>query len=90
MPWSRRLWALPFMTIPALGPKTSAKLNKKHRTIVGWAMIMIDKVRRWQPEREIVLVGDGSYAAMALIQRCQRLKRRVKLVSRLRLVRACW
>ena len=85
VPWSTRLWALPFMTIPALGPKTNAKLNKRHRTLVGWAMIMIGKVRRWQPERELVLVGDGSYAAVALIQRCQRLKQPVKLVSRLRL-----
>jgi hypothetical protein len=46
---------------------------------------MIDKVRRWQPQREISLVGDGSYAAVALVQRCQRLKKPIKLVSRLRL-----
>jgi hypothetical protein len=85
VPWSTRLWALPFMTIPALGPKTSAKLKKQHRTLVEWAMIMIEKVRRWQPEREMVLVGDGSYAAVVLVQRCQRLKQPVKLVSRLRL-----
>ena len=32
-----------------------------------------------------MLVGDGSYAAVVLVQRCQRLKRPVKLVSRLRL-----
>ncbi len=85
VPWSTRLWALPFMTIPALGPKTSAKLKKRHRTLVEWAMSMIETVRRWQPEREIVLVGDGSYAAVVLVLRCQRLKQPVKLVSRLRL-----
>jgi hypothetical protein len=85
VPWSQRLWALPFMTIPALGPKTSDKLKKRHRTIVDWAMIMIEKVRTWQPDREIALIGDGSYAAVILVQRCQRLKRPVKLVSRLRL-----
>jgi hypothetical protein len=85
VPWSQRLWALPFMTIPALGPKTSDKLKKRHRTIVEWAMMMIEKVRTWQPGREIALVGDGSYAAVILVQRCQRLKRPVKLVSRLRL-----
>lgn len=85
VPWSQRPWALPFMTVLALGQKTSAKLNKRHRTIVQWAEFMIDKVRRWQPEREITLVGDGSYAAIALVQRCQRLKKHVKLVSRLRL-----
>jgi hypothetical protein len=56
--------------------------------IVRWCSglnTMIDKVRRWQPEREIMLVGDGSYAAIVLVQRCQRLKKPVKLVSRLRL-----
>jgi hypothetical protein len=79
------LWALPFMTIPALGPRTSDKLKKRHRTIVDWTMIMIEKVRTWQPDREIALVGDGSYAAVILVQRCQRLKRPVALVSRLRL-----
>lgn len=85
VPWSQRPWALPFMTVLALGQKTSVRLNKHHRTLVQWAEFMIDKVRRWQPEREITLVGDGGYAAIALVQRCQRLKKRVKLVSRLRL-----
>ena len=50
-----------------------------------WTAHLIGWVRRWQPEREIVLVGDGSYAAILLVQRCQRLKQPVKLVSRLRL-----
>jgi len=85
VPWSKRTWALPFMAVLAPGEKTSAKLNKRHRTLVHWADYMIDKVRRWQPDREIMLVGDGSYAAIVLVQRCQRLKKPVKLVSRLRL-----
>ena len=85
VPWSQRTWALPFMIVLALGEKTSVKLNKRHHTIVQWAEYMIDKVRRWQPEREILLAGDGSYAAIILVQRCQRLKKPVQLVSRLRL-----
>ncbi len=85
IPWSQRTWSLPFMTVLALGKKTSAKLNKRHRTIVQWTEFMIDKVQRWQPDREIALVGDGSYSAIVLVQRCQRFKKPVKLVSRLRL-----
>lgn len=85
VPWSQRPWALPFMTLPALSPTVSKRLGKPHRTLVEWADLMIQRVRRWQPEREIVLVGDGSYAAVVLVQRCQRLKRPVALVSRLRL-----
>jgi hypothetical protein len=85
VPWSGRPWALPFLIVPVLAPKTSARLHKRHRTSVDWAQYVIEKVRRWQPDRDITLVGDGAYAAVALVQRCQRLKRPVRLVSRLRL-----
>ena len=85
VPWSQRLWALPFMTVPALGPKTSAKLRKRHRTLIDWAMLMADKVRRWQPDREVVLVGDGGFAAVPLVQCCQKLQNPLKLIARLRL-----
>lgn len=33
VPWSTRLWALPFCTIPALAPATSAQQGKRHRTL---------------------------------------------------------
>jgi hypothetical protein len=73
------------LVVPVLSPKTSAKLGKRHRTSVDWTAYLIEKVRRWQPDREIVLVGDGAYAAVALVHRCQQLTRPVRLVSRLRL-----
>lgn len=85
LPWSRRLWALPFMVVPTLAPGVSARLGKRHRTVVQWAAIMITRVRRWQPDREISVIGDGTYAATELVQCCQKLERPVKLVARLRL-----
>jgi len=85
VPWSHRPWALPFLIVPVLSPKTSARLHKRHRTSIDWAQWLITKIRRWQPARDITLVGDGAYAAVALVQRSQRLKRPVRLVSRLRL-----
>jgi hypothetical protein len=30
-------------------------------------LFMIDRIRRWQPENEIILVGDGGYAAVMLV-----------------------
>jgi hypothetical protein len=85
VPWSSRLWALPFMVILTLAPRTSEKLHKTHRTLVDWAMFIIERVRRWQPEHQIILAGDGGYAAVVLIQHCQRLKKPVCFISRLRL-----
>lgn len=85
VPWSTRAWALPFMVVPARSPKTSERLHRPHRPLVGWAEIMLSHVRRWQPSRAMILVGDHSYAAVSLIARCQAGPRPVTFVSRLRL-----
>jgi hypothetical protein len=85
VPWSQRPWALPFMAIPAPSAAICAKLGKPERTLVEWAALMIIKVRRWQPDREIIITGDSSYAVIKLVKQCQGLKKPVKLVSRLRM-----
>ncbi len=83
VPWSKRLWALPFMTVPAPSEKTCKKLGKRHRAPVELAGVMIALVRRWQPQQELVLLADGGYAAMSLVHDCQKLG--VTLISRLRI-----
>lgn len=85
VPWSSRPWALPFLTVPALAPATSEKLGKRHRTVVERTQLLVRLVRRWQPDRDLVLVGDGSYAAVPLGQTCRQQPGSVRLVSRLRL-----
>lgn len=85
LPWSPRPWALPFAVVPALSKEASVRLGKRQRTVVAWAMLLVSKVRRWQPHRQLILVGDGSYAAIELIRCCQQLSPAVTLVSRLRL-----
>lgn len=85
VPWSTRPWACPFLTVPVLAPATSARLGKPHRTVVARAQLLVRLVRRWQPDRQIVLVGDGTYAAVPLGHTCRRLPGAVCLVSRLRL-----
>ena len=84
VPWSTRLWALPFLTVPVLAPATSAKLGKRHRTTIDRAQALIGLVRRWQPGRELILVGDGGFAATPLGHACRALGR-AALVTRLRL-----
>jgi hypothetical protein len=84
VPWSKRPWALPFILIPTLAPGVSQKLGKPHRSLVGWAVYLVVKIRRWQPDRSIILVGDGAFAAMPLLQRCQRQGVKVTLVARMR------
>lgn len=85
VPWGPRPWALPVLTLPAPAPATSAKLGKRHRTLVDLAALATRLVRRWQPGRAVTLVGDGGYAALALGHTCRRLPGQGRLVSRLRL-----
>jgi hypothetical protein len=84
VPWSQRRWALPFLTVPVLAPATSAKLGKPHRTTIDRAQTLIRLVHRWQPGRELILLGDGGFAATALGHACRALPR-TALVTRLRL-----
>jgi hypothetical protein len=83
VPWTTRPWALPFMCVPVLSEKTAKRLKKPHHSCVWWTAYMVEKVREWFPEREVVLVGDGGFSAINLVASCQAAK--VKLVTRLRL-----
>jgi DDE superfamily endonuclease len=85
VPWSHRLWALPFLTVLAPSEKTNHANGKRHKTSIDWLGQMIAVVRRWVPTRPIVLVVDGGLAAVKLGLRCARLPLPVTYVSRLRL-----
>jgi len=46
---------------------------------------MIIQLRRWLPQRYLVLVADSSYAVLELLHFCQSLAHPVTLITRLRL-----
>lgn len=85
VPWSQRVWALPFLTVLAPSEKTNLANGKRHKTSIDWVGQMIGQVRRWLPERQVVLVVDGGLAAIKLGQRCVKSANPVTYVSRLRL-----
>jgi DDE superfamily endonuclease len=85
VPWSTRVWALPFLTVLAPSEKTNRANRKRHKTSIDWIGQMIRIVRRWMPDRAIVLIVDGGLAAVKLGLRCCRLALPVTYVSRLRL-----
>jgi hypothetical protein len=80
VPWSRRVWALPFLT--ALCWPAKKGRQPRHKTSVDWVRQMVKQVRRWQPGRRLVLVVDGGFAAVSLALAC--VKGPVAMVSRLR------
>lgn len=85
VPWSSRVWALPFLTVLAPSEKSNQSQGKRHKTSITWIMQMIRVVRRWQRTEKMVLVTDGGLCAVKLGLRCVRLATPVTWVSRLRL-----
>jgi hypothetical protein len=85
VPWSQRVWALPFLTVLAPGEKTNVSNGKRHKTSIDWIGQMIGAVRRWLPQKMLVLVTDGGLTAVKLGLRCAGYANPVTYVSRLRL-----
>jgi DDE superfamily endonuclease len=81
VPWAQRVWALPFLTVLCWPPKSRHK--RRHKSSVDGVRQMMKQVRRWLPERLLVLVVDGGFAAVALALACTASE--VVMVSRMRL-----
>lgn len=84
VPWSTRVWALPFLTVLVAPQPKKAKDQKprrRHKSYVDWTRQMLKQVMRWQPSRRLILIGDGAFTAIELVLACRRLG--VLLISRL-------
>jgi len=86
VPWAPRVWALPFLCAPAPSERYYAgEQGERHEPLTEWPCRLLLLVRRWHPEREIVAVADGGYAALRLLDRCRRLLNPITFITRLRL-----
>lgn len=82
LPWCKRPWALPFMTILAPSKKYNEQRKRPHKTSIDWTIIAVKIVSRWM-KRPWILIGDGAFACIKLGHICN--AKNVTLISRLRL-----
>jgi len=85
VPWARRMWALPFLTVLAPSKRYYESRFRKHKKLTDWARQMGMQVCRWLPKRKIILVADSSYAALELLHSLVSLSTPVYMVTQLRL-----
>ena len=85
IPWAGRFWALPFLTVLAPSERFHQQQGRRHKKVTDWARQMTMQLRRWLPNRYLVIVADGGYAALELLHSCQSLREPVTLIARLRL-----
>jgi hypothetical protein len=85
IPWAQRIWALPFLTALAPSERYYGQSARAPKKLTDWARQMIYQLRRWLPERELVVVGDNTYAVLDLLHACQSLPNPVTVIARLRM-----
>jgi hypothetical protein len=85
IPWAQRVWALPFWTVLAPSERYSEVNCKTHKRLTDWGRQMLLQVRRWLPNREIVVVGASSFAVLDLLHELGRPLRDICMITRLRL-----
>jgi DDE superfamily endonuclease len=83
IPWAQRVWALPVLSVLAPSERYHQERGRRHKSVTDWARQMIVLLRRWLPERPLVVVADQTYAVLTLLARAVRV--RVTVITRLRL-----
>ncbi len=82
IPWAERVWALPVLTALCPSARYYEERGHAHKKLTAWARQMLLQVKRWLPEREMVVVADSSFAALELLAA---LRREMTVITRLRL-----
>lgn len=80
LPWSRRVWGLPFLSVMVPSEATPRRGNRAYKSSLDWAAQMVTVVSRWL-KRHWVCVADGGYGNAKFGWACRR--HGVSLVSRL-------
>lgn len=85
IPWTQRTWPLPFLTVLAPSERYHQTRQMRHKRLTDWGRQLLYQVRRWVPERSIVLVADSSFAAFQFLSALCQMRVPVHVVTRLRL-----
>jgi hypothetical protein len=83
IPWAQRVWALPIMTVLSPSERYYRQRGRVPKTLLQRSVQMLKLLRRWLPMREVVIVGDNTYAALDFLFATQQLQ--VTTIARLRL-----
>jgi hypothetical protein len=82
IPWAERVWALPIVTALCPSERYYRERARAHTKLTDRARQMLLALRRWLPDRALVVVADASFAALELLDA---VRRELTVVTRLRL-----
>lgn len=85
IPWAKRVWALPFLTVLSPSERYYQKLGRPHKKLTEWGAWMLLQVHRWLPDRRLVVVADASFAVIELLWRFSQRVNPIVMIVRFRL-----
>jgi len=85
IPWAKRVWALPFLTVLAPSARYYQGRKRSHKKLTDWARQVLLQARRWLPGRKLVVVMDASFAAIDFLWQVAKLAHPITLIARFRL-----
>ncbi len=85
VPWAQRIWALPVLTALAPSERYCQEQGIQHKKLTDWARQIVSVLRRWLPERQLVVVADSGYSALDFLHARKGLAAPVTVITRLRL-----
>ena len=80
--WTSLIKALPVLTLLAPSERSNRRRGCRHKLLTDWARQGALQLSRWLPGRQIIFIGDSSFAVHEL---AHAIVRRATLISRLRL-----
>ncbi len=87
IPWAKRTWALPFLTCLAPSERFYEQKARAHKKLTDWGRQMVLQLRRWLPDRQLVVVADSSFAAIVWLFQLSQLPGQIRLIVRFRLAK---
>jgi hypothetical protein len=85
IPGALRVWALPFLSVLAPSERYHQTRGQRHKSVLDWARQVLPLLRRWLPERQLVVVADGEVAALERLAAAGQPAVDIALITRLRL-----
>jgi DDE superfamily endonuclease len=85
IPWAKRVWALPFLTVLSPSERYYQKLGRAPKKLTEWGAWMVLQVRHWLPDRRLVVVADASFAVIELLWRLSQQANPICMITRFRL-----
>lgn len=82
IPWAGRCWALPFCTVLSPSKRYYEDRARQPNKLTDRARQLLLMVKRWLPDRAIVVVADSSFAALELLGA---VRQHMCVITRLRL-----